>query len=165
MIYIYILELCNNKFYIGKLYNIYELEDTILMLDETNEWLYYNKIIKIASIECFEENFDEVYFIYEFMQHQGVHNVRGGVFNKMNLSLDNAYNIFLNIKTEQNKCYLCGLNNHNAYKCKLRNKYDYHKLVILVNSNIYCYNCNNTGHYKEDCKYKNRFDDNMIISL
>jgi hypothetical protein len=42
VIYIYILELLNNKFYIGKLYNIYELEDTILMLDETNEWLYYN---------------------------------------------------------------------------------------------------------------------------
>ena len=165
MIYIYILELCNNKFYIGKLYNIYDLEDTILMLDETNEWLYYNKIIKIANIEAFEENFDEVYFIYEFMQHYGVNNVRGGDFNRMNLTLDNAYNIFINIKIEQNKCYICGLNNHNAYQCKLQNKYDYHKLVSLFNSYIYCYNCYNNGHYKEDCKYKKKFDDNIIVTL
>ena len=170
MIYIYILELLNNKFYIGKLSNIYELEDTILMLDETNEWLYYNKIIKIGTIECFEENFDENFFIYEFIQHYGLNNVRGGEFNKMELSLDYAYNIFTNIKIEYNKCYLCGLNNHNGYQCKLRDKYEYNLLVMLITSNIYCFNCNTKGHYREDCKYKNKLNNindnnNIIISV
>jgi hypothetical protein len=155
MIYIYILELCNNKFYIGKLYNIYDLEDTILMLDETVEWLYYNKIIKIISIECFEEDFDEKFFIYEFIQYYGINNVRGDSFYKMRLTLDIAYNIFANIKIEYNKCYLCGSNYHNGYKCKLKNKYNYDLIVNLIMSNIVCFNCNMKGHYKEDCRKNN----------
>lgn len=155
MIYIYILELCNNKYYIGKLYNIYDLEDTILMLDETVEWLYFNKIIKIISIECFEEDFDEKFFIYEFIQYYGINNVRGDSFNRMRLTLDNAYNIFTNIKIEYNKCYLCGSNKHNGHQCKLKNKYDYDLIVNIIMSNIVCFNCNMKGHYKEDCRQKN----------
>ncbi len=158
MIYIYILELCNNKYYIGKLYDIYKLEDTILMLDETIEWLYYNKIKKISSIEQFDQDVDERFFIYEFIQHYGVNNVRGDSFNKMKLTLDNIYDIFTYVKIEFNKCYLCGKNEHNGFQCKLRYKYGYDLLVMLIMSNIICFNCNMKGHYKEHCKIKKTLD-------
>ncbi len=155
MIYIYILELCNNKFYIGKLYNIYDLEDTILRLDETIEWLYYNKIIKIASIDSFEDNIDVDinHYVYEFMEYYGVNNVRSDNYYKMKLTFDYAYHLFTKIKIQYNKCYLCGYYGHNGHQCKLKNKYGYNSLVIIIISNIVCFNCNQKGHYKEECKY------------
>ena len=48
MIYIYILELYNNKFYIGKVNNISSIVNDIC--NNKFEWLFYNKPLKIIDI-------------------------------------------------------------------------------------------------------------------
>ncbi len=165
MIYIYILELCNNKYYIGKLYDISKLEDTILELDESFEWFYYNNIKKFANIRSFEEDFDENFLIYELMQHLGVHNIRGGKFNKINITTENTNDIFNNMKTEYNKCYLCGYYNHNGNQCRLKNKYNYNLLVNLVTSSVTCFKCFEKGHYEYNCRRKQVLNNDIDIII
>jgi hypothetical protein len=151
MIYIYILELYNNKFYIGKVNNISSIVNDIC--NNKFEWLFYNKPLKIIDIYNFSNDINEDEFVLEFMNIYGVNNVRGGCFKQMNLTFDNTYDIFKTIKIVYNKCYLCGEETHNGDKCKLNKKYDYDLLVGLITSNIICYKCNNKGHYKEECSY------------
>ncbi len=162
MSYVYILELCNNKYYIGKLYEIHNLD---IILNNSFEWFLYNNIKQIIGIDTYSYDVNEDIYVFKFMSLYGINNVRGGSFNQMNLTFDNTYDLFINIKLEYNKCYLCGKKNHNGDKCKLRYKYDYELLVILITSNIVCYICNNKGHYKEECKFTQLITDFDIISV
>ncbi len=129
LVYVYIIKLKNNKYYVKK--------SNILTLDSLEfnniEWLYYNPIINLkeSKIRIFENDINEDTIVLELMQIYGVNHVRGGTFQTLNISIDNAYDILCEIKIENNKCYLCG-ENHSINKCKLKNKYDYNNLVYFL---------------------------------
>ncbi len=132
LIYVYIIQLKNNKFYVIKSNKL--LESLNINSEEFNniEWLYYNPIInlqELTKIRIFETNINEDEIVLELMQKYGINNVRGGNFKTLNISVGNTFDIINKLKKELNKCYLCA-KNHQVTDCKLKNKYDYQYLIM-----------------------------------
>jgi hypothetical protein len=136
LIYIYIIQLKNNKYYVKKSNICLDL----LTNELNSEWLYYNPIINLkesTEVRVFEKDINEDIIVLELMQKHGVNHVRGGTFKTLNISVGNTYDIIQTIKIELNKCYLCA-QNHNVDQCKLKNKYDYNYLIMLSKIFILC---------------------------
>lgn len=133
LVYVYIIQLKNNKFYVIKSNKLLESLDIDSQEFNNIEWLYYNPIInlqKLSEIRIFETDINEDDIVLELMQKYGINNIRGGTFKTLNISVGNTFDIINKLKKELNKCYLCG-QNHLIIDCKLKKKYDYQYLIML----------------------------------
>src|SRR5579872_1631 len=123
MISIYILELENNKFYVGKTKELnFRLEQHFNGSGST--WTQQYKPIKVLDIKKNCDNFDEDKYTLKFMSEHGINNVRGGSFCEINLSNDNKKTIIKMLNGSNDKCYICGMKGHFANKCIL-DQYDF----------------------------------------
>ena len=113
---IYILLLEDNKYYVGKTYNIN------MRLEQHNTskgslWTKKYKPIKILKIISDCDDFDEDKYTLNCMKTYGIENVRGGSFCSIELEINEIKIIEKMIKSATNKCYLCGSSNHFAKEC------------------------------------------------
>ena len=116
MVFIYILQLQQNKFYVGKTSNPdYRLNDHFN--EKGCEWTSKYKPIKVVEIIADCDNFDEDKYTLKYMEKYGVNNVRGGSFCRITLSPENKKTIEHMIKGSTDKCYVCGNKGHFANKC------------------------------------------------
>jgi hypothetical protein len=115
---IYILELIDNKYYVGKTNNI-----QTRLFQHTNKygsmWTKIYKPIKIKEIMFNCDDFDEDKYTIKMMSIYGINNVRGGSFVKMNLSVNECNVINRMINGALNLCYNCG-DKHFINKCKFK---------------------------------------------
>lgn len=116
MLYIYILELESNKYYIGKTSN------PQFRLDEhfdgsASAWTHKYKPIKLIEIFGGCDNFDEDKYTLKYMEKYGINNVRGGSFCQIVLNQENLNTINKMIKNSINKDNLEPLldNKYNEY--------------------------------------------------
>ena len=117
MVYIYILKLKNNKYYVGK--------TTRKPLERLSEhfknsgsgWTRVHKPVEIMEIipNCDEE--DEDKYTIKYMKKYGIDNVRGGSFCQINLSSDTNNTLNRMIRGSSDKCYLCGESGHFIGDC------------------------------------------------
>ena len=143
-IYIYILKLKENKYYIGKTTNPkFRLNNHIN--GDGSKWTQkYNPINLLELIpNC--EDFDEDKYTLSYMKKYGVENVRGGTFTQMNFTNDIIIMLNKMLNNEENKCFTCNEIGHFASECNKNN------------INEICYNCKKPGHYSKDCKIQNYF--------
>ena len=113
---IYVLELEEGKYYIGKTANLVERMTAHF---EGRGSSYTKEYLPIKLIESYESNnsFDEDNKTKEYMCKYGINNVRGGSYSKIDLddwmikSLENEFNGM------NNKCYKCGNEGHFANNC------------------------------------------------
>ncbi len=108
MVNIYILELTNNKYYIGKTNNPeFRLEqhfNTNLRLGSAWTKKYPpTKVIKVIP-NC--DDFDEDKYTLKYMSMYGVNNVRGGSFCQIKLDDTNIQTISRMINGSIDKCYI-----------------------------------------------------------
>ena len=92
MMYIYILELESNKYYVGKTTNVnFQLDIHFTM----GECLWTNKYkpLKLINLISNCDNFDEDKETIQYMKKYGVNNVRGGSFCQKKLSSENKKTI------------------------------------------------------------------------
>jgi predicted GIY-YIG superfamily endonuclease len=88
MVFIYILQLENKKYYVGKTSNPdFRLEQHFNSFG--SQWTKKYKPQKVIEIISNCDNFDEDKYTLKFMEKYGINNVRGGTFCELKLNRDN----------------------------------------------------------------------------
>jgi len=142
---IYILELENNKYYIGKTDDVSKRYEQHI----NGNGSYWTKINKPISIIKTIENcsvFDEDKYVKEYMFKYGINNVRGGTYNQIKINDDIIKFLENEFKTSNNLCYKCGGSDHFVEECtfiSIENYINHFKLLDInrLNAEIdYLYN-------------------------
>lgn len=140
---IYILKLTDNKYYIGKTFNlkrrIYEHKIGI-----GSKWTKKYPMIGIIKTIKTNDLFSEDKYVKYYMNRYGIDNVRGGSYNQLTLLEDQKKFLKREFNTINNQCYRCGRNNHFIKNCyaktdingKVLNTTNNNKFVIQKNNNI-----------------------------
>jgi predicted GIY-YIG superfamily endonuclease len=126
--YIYILELEQNKFYVGKslkpLSRTGEHIASTLLNDTTCSgaaWTRMYQPVKILNVMISYDEFDEDVMTIRYMKDKGIDNVRGGSFCELNLARENVITISKMITGSDDKCYYCGECDHYINACPQKN--------------------------------------------
>jgi len=132
MVFIYILQLEQGKYYIGKTTNPSFRIDKHFSSDGSF-WTKKYKPVSVLGLIPNCDAFDEDKQTIKYMEKYGINNVRGGSFCEIKLSDNNIITLNQMIKGVTDRCYICGKDDHFANECK---KHSVKKTKIPVeNSN------------------------------
>ena len=144
MVFIYVLQLENNKYYVGKTVNpAFRLNAHFN--SHGSSWTQKYKPIKVLELVSNCSDFDEDKYTLKYMNEKGVMNVRGGSFCEFQLNDNDLQTIEKMIKGSTDKCFSCGESGHFANQCKLKNNKDNkdNKVqAIPENKILNCKHCN-----------------------
>jgi len=115
-IYIYILELEQNKYYVGQ-----SVEPEIRLQSHFDghaaQWTQMYKPIRVLSVEPKVSAFDEDGYTIQMMMKHGIDNVRGGAFCTIHLDEVTRRVIEDLIASEYDQCYNCKGYGHFTKEC------------------------------------------------
>ena len=150
MVFIYILQLENNKYYVGKTSNpSFRLGDHFS--NNGSLWTKKYKPIKVLELIPDCDNYDEDKYTIKYMEKYGINNVRGGSFCNIQLSDTNIVTLQQIITSVTNKCYLCGNNGHYAKECKQVSGKKEKIPTIDLNEKCDCPTSYFSGHRRGKC--------------
>ena len=117
MVYIYILQLENGKYYIGKTTNP-EFRLKSHFNSNGSEWTKIYKPLKVLEIISNCTDYDEDKYTRIYMDKYGIENVRGGSFVSVKLEKSTQDILKQMSNGTNNKCFTCGKEGHFAKECK-----------------------------------------------
>ena len=134
MVFIYILQLEQGKYYVGKTTNYaFRLEQHFG--SSGSAWTKKYKPINVLELIPNCDNYDEDKHTLKCMEKYGINNVRGGSFCEIKLSDNNIITLNQMIKGVTDKCYICGKLDHFANDCK---KHSVNPKTPTINVNEKC---------------------------
>lgn len=116
IIYLYVLQLENNKIYVGKTENVDKRVNDHL-LGYGAEWTRRFKVLNLIECIILNDAFDEDKYVKKYMNIYGINNVRGGTYSNLILNKDQKRVIAAELKTANNQCYKCGGIDHFVRNC------------------------------------------------
>ena len=151
MVFIYVLQLEQRKYYIGKTNNpTFRLENHFN--SNGSAWTKKYKPIKVLELIPDCDDYDEDKHTRKYMDKYGIDNVRGGSFCEINLNENNIATLNQMSNGTNNKCFTCGSEEHFANNCNKKEK-----LIKIDNSNAKC-NCTTSyfsPHRRSKCLLNN----------
>jgi len=154
MVFIYILELENKKYYVGKTTNPDFRLEQHFNSSNGSQWTKKYKPKNVLELIPNCNNFDEDKHTLMCMEKYGINNVRGGTFCELKLNKDNLCTIKKMINGSTDKCYICGEDDHFAKDCSEDNDNIIEEFENLLIDNDLCFRCYRKGHYAADCYAK-----------
>ena len=145
-LFIYVLKLEQNKYYIGKTKDLFTRFDSHKKGTASN-WtkkykpIFVERVIERASV------FDEDKYTKEYMNKYGIDNVRGGAYVMDILPEDQINLLMREITMANDMCLHCGSGDHFVSNCKSK---------IANNSNLNNTNLNNTNLNYNNNKITNK---------
>ena len=115
-IFIYVLKLEDGKWYIGQT-KVLEKRIQDHFKGNGAEWTKLHKPIEHIKTYQMKDNFDEDKYTLQYMKKYGIDNVRGGSFCQIRLKEDIIKVINRMILSSENKCFICGDDDHYARNC------------------------------------------------
>ena len=168
MVYIYVLQLENNKYYIGKT----SKPDFRLDAHFNNNgsaWTKKYKPIRLHELIPNCDDYDEDKYTKIYMDKYGINNVRGGSY--VQIILNEATIKYLNHITNStnNLCFNCGSSDHFIKNCNMKNNVE--NIKIIQNSDTQntitkyiCKRCNRKGHTEINCFAKTNINGEPLIN-
>jgi hypothetical protein len=182
MVFIYVLELEQEKYYVGKTNNP-SLRTEAHFTGEGSYWTKKYKPKTVINIIPDCDDYDEDKYTLKYMEIYGIENVRGGSFCEIELN-DNVKNILNRmISGTTNKCYKCGDQTHFANECinqinekcnctasyffaHLRSNCLLNGMMSVFsdkeNKKTTCFRCGRYGHLASTCYAKTRVTGSYI---
>jgi predicted GIY-YIG superfamily endonuclease len=170
--YIYVLELENNKWYVGKSLNVPKRFQEHLE-GKGSSWTKKHKPIRIIEFKLIVSQHDENNLTKDYMKKYGIQNVRGGSYTQIELSPEITDIIQKEFNGNADKCYKCQKYGHFANKCTEESEEELvwecsycdreftTKFGCIVHEKSCstktstkkggCYRCGRDGHYSSDC--------------
>ena len=150
MVFIYILQLEQGKYYVGKTTNYtFRLEKHFGC--GGSAWTKKYKPINVLELIPDCDNFDEDKHTLKCMEKYGINNVRGGSFCEIKLSDNNIITLNQMIKGVTDKCYICGKLDHFANDCKKHSIVNPQNPTINVNEKCDCPTSYFSSHRRGKC--------------
>lgn len=140
--YIYILRLEEDKYYVG----LYEMSLDPPNMEEilyhiNNDWVNTYNPIELLDIVPLSDSFDVNTIMFKLMNEFGIDNVRGGKFCNLSLNEDERYVFAKLVYGMTDKCYQCGHYGHYKHHC------DQYKWKEFTKT---CMICHSTDHHKSN---------------
>jgi len=178
MVYIYVLQLENNKYYVGKT----STPDFRLEAHFNNNgsaWTKKYKPIKLHELIPDCDDYDEDKYTKIYMDKYGINNVRGGSY--VQIILNDATIKYLNRITNStnNLCFNCGSSNHFIKDCKIKNNVESIQNIQNLDiqntetqntelpntiNKVICNRCNRRGHTEINCFAKTNKNGEPLIN-
>ena len=144
MVYIYVFELEQNKYYIGKTDNPdFRIESHIN--GEGSAWTKKYKPIKLLELVPNCDDYDEDKYTRVYMDKYGIDNVRGGAYVQIVLDTDTLNHLEKMSTSTNNKCFSCGQLGHFIKSCPIKQD------NIPFEDKICCERCGRASHNKKQC--------------
>lgn len=178
MVFIYVLQLEQDKYYIGKTNNPYFRLENHFKLNGS-EWTKKYKPLKVLELISNCDDYDEDKITRKYMDKYGINNVRGGSFVSIKLDESSLEILDKMSKSTNNKCFICGSKEHFAKYCNNNDEWEtdsnssyeevwiceccgkefeeklkceYHeKYCVSKNIKNNCFRCGREGHYASTC--------------
>ena len=132
MVFIYVIKLEKDKYYIGKTDNpSFRLEKHFNC--SGSAWTKKYKSLTLIELKPDCDDYDEDKITIQYMSRYGIDNVRGGSFSKIELSDEEIKIINQMIKGASDKCFNCGESGHFIKDCIESKIQDYLKNLNIEN--------------------------------
>lgn len=158
--FIYILELVEGKYYIGKTDNVSRRYEEHLE-GKGSAWTQKYKPVRILKTIETDSPYEEDRYTKECMEKYGIDNVRGGTYIKMTLDPDQINNLTREIRLAQNRCLRCGKPGHFVLDCRETKDVDEKKLEPVKHKKPKqkcCSRCGRNTHNITKCYAKTHLD-------
>ena len=113
---LYVLQLEDNKWYVGKTADI-AARFKQHASGKGSAWTKSYKPVKLVETRRLKDQFDENNTTKEYMKKYGVDNVRGGSYTQVVLPEDVEKVLKLELRGDTDTCFKCNLKGHFANKC------------------------------------------------
>jgi len=134
MVYIYVLQLVENKYYIGKTNNPnFRLKEHFD--SNGSAWTNLYNPVKVLELIPNCDDYDEDKYTKIYMDKYGIDNVRGGSFVTIKLDSNTIHVLNQMSNGTNNKCFICGNESHFSVNCPKQDQNDEitSEIVILQN--------------------------------
>lgn len=121
MLFVYILRLRCNKYYVGKTINPNFRIDSHFNYSGS-EWTKKYKPIEVIEIKDNCDEYDEDKITIKYMNLYGIENVRGGTFVNFKLNKSTIDVLTQMINNVNNRCFHCSSKDHYIKECPLKKR-------------------------------------------
>jgi cellular nucleic acid-binding protein len=164
MVYIYVLKLEQEKYYIGKTNNPqFRLDNHFT--SNGSEWTKIYKPVFLLELRPNCDDYDEDKVTRQYMDKYGIENVRGGSFVSIKLNKSTIDHLQQMSNGTNNKCFTCGCIGHFTNNCTNKKKQDTNRTTQYINEDLNEYICDyyDSDDYEEvEYKPNNTYKSNII---